>query len=306
MNFFEEKSLVCGKPIHILLGTDWWTDCDDIVALRLLCRAHKAGVIRLECVCADAVMDYTAASLDAFIMSEGLEIPIGLDKSAFDEGERCRYQKVLAGYPHRINYNTECEDAYRLYRRVLTEIEGKADIVEIGFPQIIHRLLVSEADDISPLSGMEMVRQKVNKIWMMAGKWDEPDGKEYNLVKTPASRLAGHFICENSPVPITFLGFEVGESVITGGGEPDNDLMRTGMAARGSQGGRSSWDPMLTLMAIINDEEAAGYKRITGKACVNPMTGENNFTESPNGNHAYVVKAQPDSYYSELINSLIG
>lgn len=24
-----------------ILGTDWWTDCDDVVALRILARAHK-------------------------------------------------------------------------------------------------------------------------------------------------------------------------------------------------------------------------------------------------------------------------
>ena len=28
-----------------ILDTDWWTDCDDIVALRLLCNLHKKGEI---------------------------------------------------------------------------------------------------------------------------------------------------------------------------------------------------------------------------------------------------------------------
>ena len=31
----------------MILGTDWWTDCDDAVALRLLAKAHKAGDITL-------------------------------------------------------------------------------------------------------------------------------------------------------------------------------------------------------------------------------------------------------------------
>ncbi|NLA77336.1 MAG: hypothetical protein GX851_05850, partial [Clostridiales bacterium] len=134
---------------------------------------------------------------------------------------------------------------------------------------------------------------------------DEPDGKEYNLINTAASRLAGHFICENSPVPVTFLGFEVGESVITGGGEPDGDLLREGMCAHGSKNGRSSWDPMLTLMAVINDEARAGYKKVCGTARVNPETGENNFEENENGRHAYVVKQYPDSFYENQIHSLI-
>ncbi|NMP38285.1 MAG: hypothetical protein GX051_09255 [Clostridiales bacterium] len=306
MNIFDKLAADGRTPVHILHGTDWWTDCDDIVALRLLCRAHKSGIIKLECVCADAVMEHTAASIDAFILSEGLEdIPIGVDRNAYSTGERCRYQSVLAKYPHRISGNEACEDACRLYRRVLSRLDSKADITEIGFPQIIHQLLISPPDDISPLDGMSLVKQKVNKIWMMAGKWDTPDGREYNLINTPASRAAGHFICENSPVPLSFLGFEVGESVITGGGEPDGDLLRVGMAAHGSQNGRSSWDPMLALMAIINDEQAAGYRTVRGTARVNPETGENNFTESPDGKHTYVVKAHSDEFYSEMINSLI-
>ena len=32
---------------RFILGTDWWTDCDDAVALRMLTRAHRAGEIRL-------------------------------------------------------------------------------------------------------------------------------------------------------------------------------------------------------------------------------------------------------------------
>ena len=32
---------------QILLGTDWWSDCDDAVAVRLLARAAKAGEVRL-------------------------------------------------------------------------------------------------------------------------------------------------------------------------------------------------------------------------------------------------------------------
>lgn len=32
---------------NFILGTDWWTDCDDAVAVRLLTRYMKQGKIRL-------------------------------------------------------------------------------------------------------------------------------------------------------------------------------------------------------------------------------------------------------------------
>ena len=30
-----------------ILDTDWWTDCDDAVAVRLLCNAHRQGKVEI-------------------------------------------------------------------------------------------------------------------------------------------------------------------------------------------------------------------------------------------------------------------
>ena len=49
----------------IILGTDWWTDCDDIVALRVLTRAAKNKDIDLIGIIINACMDFSAASVDA-------------------------------------------------------------------------------------------------------------------------------------------------------------------------------------------------------------------------------------------------
>ena len=36
------------KRIPIILGTDWWTDCDDIVAMRVLAWANDEGLIKIK------------------------------------------------------------------------------------------------------------------------------------------------------------------------------------------------------------------------------------------------------------------
>lgn len=302
MNLFDKISKE-RNPVKILHGTDWWTDCDDIAALRLLCRAHKAGAIELQCVCANAVMSKTASSLSAFMKNDGVSVPIGLDRTFNEDDKNCSYQHLLDEYPHDVE-NDDCEEAYLLYRRVLANLDGKADITEIGFPQIIHQLLISEPDEISPLSGMELVKQKVGKIWIMGGKWDQPDGREYNLSRYPAACQAAHYIFENSPVPVTLLGWEIGNTVITANKLDEDDLLKIAFNTHGSSNGRSSWDPMLVLLAIINDEEKAGYDTVHGKATADPETGTNNFTVGE-GNHAYVVKKFPDSFYEDQINELL-
>ena len=45
-----------------ILGTDWWTDCDDAVALRLITRAVKDGKVGLVGVGINACMEYSVAS----------------------------------------------------------------------------------------------------------------------------------------------------------------------------------------------------------------------------------------------------
>lgn len=305
INTYEEIKKEGKAPINIIHGTDWWTDCDDIAALRLLLRAYKEGIIKLLGIGVNSVMEYSAPSISAFCNADGLDIPIGIDKNACRPPINCRYQKVLAEYPHRVSSNDDCPDAAVLYRKILANLDGKADITEVGFPQIIMQLLKSKPDDISPLSGVELVKEKVNKIWMMAGRWDIPNGREYNLSAYPVSAEAGDYICKNCPVPITFLGFEIGNSIIVGDKLDQSDILFKGFEAHGSENGRFSWDPLTVLMAIINDEEKAGYKIVKGVASVDPKSGVNNFVPDCEGSHAYVVKKKSDDWYADKINELL-
>ncbi len=303
MNILDEIKKERTSPVNIIHGTDWWTDCDDVVALRILCRAHNMGLISLKCVCADAVGRYTAASIDGFIKAEGIEnIPVGIDRSYSGDDSRCRYQKRLAALPH-TQENADCPEAYKLYRKMLWESDGKCHITEIGFPQIIHQLMISEPDEICPLNGMELVRRKVEKIWLMAGDWRGKYHKEYNVNATAAGLAATEYIFENSPVPVTSLGFEVGETVITGGFLKEGDNLRNALEDNNHGGGRCSWDPMLILLAIIGDEEKAGYKKVSGTARVED--GYTLMSENENGLHAYVVKAHEDRFYEDMINEII-
>ncbi|MBE7044583.1 MAG: hypothetical protein E7397_03565 [Ruminococcaceae bacterium] len=290
-----------------ILGTDWWTDCDDVVAMRLLLRAHKKGEVELKGVAVNACMEYSVASVDGFLNQEGVsDIPIGIDLRATDFGGNPPYQKGLAPFAKRYCRNEDAEDACRLYRRILAEAREPIEIVEIGFLQVMEQLLKSEKDDISPKSGMELVQENVEKIWVMAGKWDEDGGVEHNFANTDTARNAAEYFCRCCPVPVTFLGFEVGETVITGDCLAQNDVLYQVLCDHGSQNGRMSWDPMLVHVALIGDEELAGYQKVSGTASVEKLTGKNHFIMSDAGRHCYLIKRREDDYYKKMINDLIG
>lgn len=291
---------------NFILGTDWWTDCDDAVALRLLAKAHKSGKICIKGIGINACMKYSVQSVDAFLHFDGVDdIPIGIDVNATDFGGNPPYQKRLASLWSKYGSNAEAEDAVRLYRRILAESSDPVEIIEIGYFQVIADVIESEADDISPKTGLELIKEKVKKIWAMAGKWDDNPGRENNFIRNARSRAAANVFCRKCPVPVTFLGFEAGETVITGDSLNKDDVLYRVLCDHGSPNGRSSWDPMLVLLALMGDESAAGYDVVRGTAHVDAQSGENTFLPDNSGRHAYVIKKMSNDYYKNKINELI-
>lgn len=291
---------------HLILGTDWWTDCDDAVALRLLTRAVQEGRISLDGIIINACMEHSVASLRGFLRADGVRgIPVGLDSAATDFGGSPPYQKRLAARVAPDLTNADAEDGVRLYRRLLANAQEPVELVEIGYLQTVTALLQSEGDDISPETGLALVREKVSRCWVMAGKWDADGERENNFCRNPRARRAGHDFCRLCPVPVTFLGWEVGFGVLTGGELDTADHLRAVLRDHGSELGRHSWDPMLVMLALAGDETAAGYTAVIGTASVDPDTGENHFTPDPNGLHRYVVKQHPNDFYSRQIDRLL-
>lgn len=308
---FEKHGISKKEKRPVILGTDWWTDCDDCVAVRILCRAHKEGIIDLKGISIDACMEKSVPSLHSFICAEGAgQIPIGIDLQGTDFAGtigKNAYQYVLADRGDgSYKSNSEAEDAVRLYRKILAEAEEKVDIIEVGFMQVLAQLLKSGSDDISEKTGKELVKEKVNALWAMAGKWDTDKGGEHNFNNNHRSIAGGQYVCDNWCAPIVFLGFEIGETVITGGNgvlKGADDVLRIAMQAHGSERGRCSWDPMTAVLMLCGIENA-GYEAVYGKASLD-SNGLNSFTEDKNGSHCYVKKLKDDKWYEDFINDLI-
>ena len=289
---------------HLLLGTDWGEDCDDAVAVRLLARKHAAGEIDLCGIGINTRFDESVSSLTAFLEREGVSVPIGIDRGCPELHGRITYQKRLAAYRPDLT-NADAEDAVRLYRRLLAEAREPIEIMEVGFLQVIAAALMSGGDDISPKTGSDLFREKVAHVWIMGGRWDVENGKEYNFSRDAIACRAAAELVANCPVPITFLGWEVGATVITGGHLPEGDALGDVLRDYGNPKGRMSWDPMLVHLAVIGDPARAGYTTVRGTATVDPDTGVNRFTVGE-GSHRYVVKAREDSFYAAAIDEIIG
>ena len=285
---------------HFILDTDWWTDCDDAVAVRLLCNAHLSGEITIAGININACMPWSVPSLDLFTRDCGVVVPIGLDHAATGFDGVPSYQEHLAKSGVFQRGNDDVPDGVDFYWQLLEQAaDQELEILSIGFTQVLAGVLQRDG-------GKELISQKVKHLWIMAGKWSEDGGLEYNFYKNALTRASAAQLCAEWPTPVTFLGWEVGNSVITGGKIPEGDLLKQVLVDHGSANGRSSWDPMLVLLAITGDPEKAGYDTVRGKATVDKATGANHFVPDPTGSHRYVVKKHPDSCYAEAIDRRLG
>lgn len=293
----------------VIFDTDWWTDCDDCVALKLLLKSEE---VNLSGVNINAFMEISPYSIELFLSQYGRgNIPVSADKNATDykDAPRDSYQHAIIKNFSKgaVKSSDNYETSVGFYRRLLSSLNEKADIIAVGFQNSIADLLISEGDEFSHLNGVELCREKVGKLWAMAGKWDEDGGREYNVANSERSRKAASLVAEKFPCPVTYLGFEVGESVITGGtgviGDK-NDVLSIAMEAHGSENGRCSWDPMTALLAVIGDEEKAGYEKVFGRFTFDE-DGGNHFTPDISSDRCYVVKKEKDIFYQAEINARI-
>lgn len=234
----------------IILDTDIGPDCDDCGALAILDQYHKAGKIDLlgvvHCTSDLNSVNVIAAINDYF----GVKVPIGqTERKGFLEDLTKYTAPVSEAYL--VNHESaEYEPAVPLMRRLLSENRNVV-LVFIGPLNDMRDLLLSEADDISPLSGEELVKQSADAVIVMGGNFENFAHGEYNIAcDVPAAQL----MTEKCAVPIIYCGFEAGQNVITGAPlENCRDDYPVKQAYRHYLDGRylrNSWDLVTVYYAV--------------------------------------------------------
>ncbi len=205
-----------GKPVPVIFDTDIGSDVDDAFALAML----HALVDRRECdllaVTVTRSNPKSAKLVQMFNAWYGHpSIPVGLVDNGPLTGDGWYLNDTLrAAEENGFSYPTgRIENAVPLLRRVLAAAEdGSVTIVQVGCSTNLARLLDSPADDISPMSGMELAAKKVKIVQLVGGIFGgDYTHKEANIVTDipSAQKLFGQW-----PTPIQVSGFEIGMAVV--------------------------------------------------------------------------------------------
>lgn len=216
-----------GGVVPLIFDTDIGNDVDDALALAVIHSLESRGECKLLAVTITKDHESAASFTDAVNTFYGRgDVPIGVCRSGVTP-EEGRFIG-LAGqdddgqlrYPHDLRSGADAVDAVTLLRQTLATSDNHSVVIaQVGFSTNLANLIASTADEVSPLSGLELVRQKVRLLSVMAGAFRKiKNGKtgelhehrEYNVIKDlpSAHRLFGAW-----PTPIVWSGYEIGRAV---------------------------------------------------------------------------------------------
>ena len=260
----------------IIFDTDIGGDCDDAGALALIHRLCDKGEAELLAVTHCVNTPYYAGCIDAINRFFGREVPVGVNTAApFYKDARGVYAADLCEkFPNKYppeSYGTPegPEDTLRLMRRILAEAEDNSvTLVVTGILSSMARLITSEPDDISPLTGKELVKKKLKRSVVMGGRFFETwpmivyeSGNPKNHVMTWEYNIKGSryqntkTVLDNWEGDLIFSSYEIGAFIVTLRGycakvKGEDPVALAYRNFTGGDSGRCSWDLTAVLEAI--------------------------------------------------------
>lgn len=209
------------EPVRLIFDTDVGNDIDDALALSVIHSLEARGECKLLAVTVTKDNTFAGPFIDAVNTFYGRpDIPIGVvrDGKTPEDGKFIRAIAEASDggklrYTHDLLSGKDAPDAVSLLRKTLaSQPDGSVVIVQVGFSTNLVRLLDTKGDDVSPLSGPDLVAKKCRLLSIMAGNFAATDRtKEYNVfIDSPAARkLFGEW-----PTPIVASGFEIGRAIL--------------------------------------------------------------------------------------------
>jgi inosine-uridine nucleoside N-ribohydrolase len=296
------------QPVKIIFDSDLGPDYDDVGALAFLHAMADSGKAEILATLSSNKHELVAPSIEVINTYFGRPgLLIGAPKSAGPSMESNQHwaDSIVAKYPHTIKATSDVADAVGIYRKILSEQpDNSVTIVTVGFLTNLANLLKTEPDNISPLSGRELVTKKVKRLVSMAGRF--PEGREFNIFIDSAASV---YVYENWPGEVIFTGFEIGWEIRTGlrimkseiKDSPVKDVFSISIPmSEEDKDGRMSWDETAVLIGVYGTE--GFFDTVRGKIIVN-QDGSNRWEDSAEGKHIYVKQKMPVSEMSLFIEN---
>ncbi len=244
----------------VILDTDMGVDCDDCVALGLLLNKHVNKECEVLCVTASSARDGATATIKAICEYYNVEVEVGAmaqPKLPCDE-----INSYATAVKTKYNLIDSSVDAVKLIRETLANSNEKITFIAIGPLVNVRRFLESQGDEISPKTGIELAKDKIDALYIMGGSFIE----NYEILEMKRERLfpewnilqdieSAQIVANTFPNDTYFVPWEAGFEVFTDINDGDNPVWFAMQEHARYQGceingyKRDSWDPVTCLLA---------------------------------------------------------
>lgn len=309
-------------PVKVIFDTDLAEDVDDAGALAVLHALADRGEAEILATMISSRNEWVGPCLDAINTYYGRpDLPIGYGRSLqfgypgnAESGKETpsNYAELVGkSFPHDLQKSSDAPAAERLYRQVLAaQPDQSVVIITVGFLSNLKSLLDTLPDEISPLSGEALVKQKVSQWVCMGGKFPDglfPDGgSEYNVNYDTAASVRA---INDWPTPIVFSGFEIGNRIKTGRRlgqvSPSNPVRACYQYYNGLRD-RESWDHTAVLFAVRGAQQSWTLSE-PGLCLMHARVkfGYNEWVPTPRKQHRYLIEKIPPAELAAVIEELM-
>ena len=313
------------KPVKLILDTDLGGDCDDAGMMAMMHRMCDAGEAELLGVTHCYASPYIGGCIDAINTYYRRRVPVGVNYAFPLSGKNVYDMALCEEFPNAYPFSDyengkRPEDSVALIRRLLADAEDQSvTLVATGKLYTLARLIMSEGDEISPMSGKELVAKKLLRTVVMGGRffesWPMPIFEsnnpshqlvtwEWNIYHNGKGVAASQIVCDHWEGELVFASYEIGAPLITMKNyileAPASDPVRRAyeLHSKGVPKGRSSWDHTAMLEAIRPD--TYWYYHEYGKISVDEG-GITSWQRDPDRRHTYLL---PKIDHGELCNMI--
>lgn len=292
------------EPVRLIFDTDIGNDVDDVLALGVIHSLESRGQCELLAVTVTKDNPKAAAFVDAVNTFYGRpDVPVGAVRNGAtpEEGKFLKLADAtddgVLRYPHDLVSGTDAPEAVALLRKILVQQPDQSvALAQVGFFTNYARLLQSPGDEISPLTGRELIKQKVRVLSIMAGSFqtirDNNHYREYNVIKDiPSAQL----LAEQWPTAIVWSGFEIGITATYPAASIERDYQYTAHHPLKEAyylyipppHDRPTWDLTAVLYAVCADRD---YFALSAPGQVEVQEdGFTRFTPKQNGRDRFLI-----------------
>jgi hypothetical protein len=266
---------------------------------------------------ADSANPLSAPTLKLFANYAGHpQTPIGANQSdepasALCKKDACNESKWTEKLVARFDpgdTRSHYPDCVAVYRHALAQQpKHSVAIVETGFATCLNQLLASPADASSPLSGAELVKQKVKLLSVMGGRY--PTGTEWNFeCDAPGfHKLFAQWTRQNGYPPVYLNGFANGLYILAGApakASPTVNPTRYGLQLADTDQ-RPMWDMLSALFAargLAYDGTTYFTQSAPGTLTVDATTGADSWSAAADSGHYILTDAASNETFSALFD----